>query len=452
MNISIALKMPRIVKVAKRRVIQRAASAHDVTESSSNAKSMRRTASLRALATINELEPAFVGELQTINEQETPSHSNDIECVDLTVESPAKNLPSSRTNDIESAIPSKRTLRVKKRCLRSASADSQHIKKKKKLSARALSVDTANTENDESVLPPMVRKPIIILNRMRAEEIDSYLNGVCVTANGNSRENDIVESESPSQDNLSAIAINISNDAGVVIGSPSANASPSPSSLSQVESSSVGDNANMVSNDASVDGSPSASVSSSPSSQSQFESSGVCASANNIPNDASVDIASPSASGSSSPSSLSQSESSGFGDSANNISNDAGVDDSSPSASTSSSQVEPLVFSHIEFVTADRRKTQLMFVHDVEHLYFYKYSTVSGSIYICRNHKQCKAKALIDSTGACMQYGSAGHTHPSVREQYENLKLKNAVRDMCANDDVIAQTNIKAMYDRQTVL
>lgn len=101
------------------------------------------------------------------------------------------------------------------------------------------------------------------------------------------------------------------------------------------------------------------------------------------------------------------------------------------------SQGEQIIFSRFEFVNGVRASTQLMFIHDIEQLYFLRYKNSKGTVYECRDRKKCKAKAIIDSSGVCKQVGSTLHSHPTVREDFENILLRNRMRDDCSNDDIL---------------
>lgn len=117
---------------------------------------------------------------------------------------------------------------------------------------------------------------------------------------------------------------------------------------------------------------------------------------------------------------------------------------------STSAQGERVIFSQIEFLAGLRASTQLLFVHDIEQLYFFRYRNSKGSVYKCRDRKQCRAKAIIDSSGVCMQLGSASHSHSSVREDYENILLRNRIRDECTDDDILRHRNLRTIYNRRT--
>lgn len=99
--------------------------------------------------------------------------------------------------------------------------------------------------------------------------------------------------------------------------------------------------------------------------------------------------------------------------------------------SQSSTEFEPLVFTRFEFIFGTKSNTRLLFVHDIEHLYFLRSSVKNGTIYACRNRKKCNAKVIIDASGACKQYGTESHTHPSVAEDFANLLvMRKSIRSV----------------------
>lgn len=126
-------------------------------------------------------------------------------------------------------------------------------------------------------------------------------------------------------------------------------------------------------------------------------------------------------------------------------------DNNSSQHSTESSQMEYSIFSRYEFIAAVRSINRLLFVHDNGHFYFFRYRNAKGNVYSCRDRKKCDAKVLIDTNGACIQFGSHSHSNPSVREEYENIVLHNLVRDDCSGDDILRQQNLRCIYNRRKV-
>lgn len=127
-----------------------------------------------------------------------------------------------------------------------------------------------------------------------------------------------------------------------------------------------------------------------------------------------------------------------------------GSDDIS-SQSSASTQSQPLVFNRFEFVSGTKSNTRLLFVHDIEHLYFLRNVVKNGTVYACRNRKKCSAKVIIDASGACKQYGTESHTHPSVAEDYANLLVMSEVDSKCSQVDVLRHQTVRSVFDRATV-
>lgn len=126
-------------------------------------------------------------------------------------------------------------------------------------------------------------------------------------------------------------------------------------------------------------------------------------------------------------------------------------DDNGSQSSSQSAPGEPVIFTKYEFLRGARTNSRLMFVHDIEHLYFFRYKSADGDVYMCRDRKKCKAKAVIDENSVCKQIGSAPHTNPSVREEYENIILRNNIRKDCTDDDILRQQNLRSIYDKRSV-
>lgn len=114
---------------------------------------------------------------------------------------------------------------------------------------------------------------------------------------------------------------------------------------------------------------------------------------------------------------------------------------------SASSDSESLVFARFEFLSSVRDQCKLLFVHDIEHLYFYRYPIGTGKIFNCRN-RTCKAKVILQED-VCKPYGSSVHSHPSVREDYENLLLLGKVRVDCSEDGFIRREKVREIYDRR---
>lgn len=63
---------------------------------------------------------------------------------------------------------------------------------------------------------------------------------------------------------------------------------------------------------------------------------------------------------------------------------------------------ERLVFERYEFLNGDKQSTRLLFVHDIEHLYFYRYKSSKGAV-------------VIDALGMCKAVLRRIHIHPFVK-------------------------------------
>lgn len=120
-----------------------------------------------------------------------------------------------------------------------------------------------------------------------------------------------------------------------------------------------------------------------------------------------------------------------------------------------SSQGECMVFSKYEMVTGVRASSKFLYVHDIGYLYSFRHGNSKRSVYHCRDwrkkEKKCEAKVSIDSNGVCAQFGTASHTHPSVRQEYENLLLHNRIRDDCTSAGIIRNKNLRNIYDRRAM-
>lgn len=96
------------------------------------------------------------------------------------------------------------------------------------------------------------------------------------------------------------------------------------------------------------------------------------------------------------------------------------------------------MFTRYEFITSVHGLSTVLFVHDIEYLrvYAFRYKTVEGSVYHCCNRSKCKAKVIIDSLGICKQHTSASHSHPSVRNVYENELMPGPDERTCKSESL----------------
>lgn len=127
---------------------------------------------------------------------------------------------------------------------------------------------------------------------------------------------------------------------------------------------------------------------------------------------------------------------------------------SQQSSITNPSQEELLSFSRYEFLEVLRDNSYVLFVHDIEQLYYFRYTKQSSKIYACRQTKRmsCKATVIIDPDGKCKQYGSASHCHPSVKVEYFNILLMQEMKRECIQDDVLRVERMRSVYDRHTLM
>lgn len=115
-----------------------------------------------------------------------------------------------------------------------------------------------------------------------------------------------------------------------------------------------------------------------------------------------------------------------------------------------SDSMECAVFERYEFLAGFKKGTQLLYVHDIGHLYLMRNKSKGGVVYQCRLRTKCDAKVRIDEFGVCKQYTSASHSHPSVRGNYENLIFRHRLRDIMGNTDFAPQNrNLRKIYDEQ---
>lgn len=125
--------------------------------------------------------------------------------------------------------------------------------------------------------------------------------------------------------------------------------------------------------------------------------------------------------------------------------------DSSGQSSATPSQSELLIFARYEFITGVRLSNRLLFVHDIEQLYFFRYKNAKGNVFICRERNRCNAKVVIDFDGVCKQYGPASHSHPSVGEEYHNIIFKQSVKEKCTNSNILHIERARNVYDSAIV-
>lgn len=92
-----------------------------------------------------------------------------------------------------------------------------------------------------------------------------------------------------------------------------------------------------------------------------------------------------------------------------------------------SSDLDTAVYSRYEFVRGARGNTKLLYVHDIQHLYYKSFSSKSGRTFGCFLYKTCKAKVIITLNGICMRKGSNKHSHPPVARTYNHMKLKKKI-------------------------
>lgn len=114
---------------------------------------------------------------------------------------------------------------------------------------------------------------------------------------------------------------------------------------------------------------------------------------------------------------------------------------------TNPAQGELLIFARFEFMNVFRGKDRLLFVHDIEQFYHFRYKCAMGSVYVCRR-KICQAKVLIDADGRCTQYEIASHSHPSVKEDYWNILLMQSMKTDCMQSDILRVERMRSVYDR----
>lgn len=110
-----------------------------------------------------------------------------------------------------------------------------------------------------------------------------------------------------------------------------------------------------------------------------------------------------------------------------------------------------LVFTRYEFITGVRAANRLLFVHDIEQLYFFRHKNASGNIYHCRERSTCKAKVLIDQDGVCKQYGIESHTHPSIGDEYRHILFKHSLKEKCMNANVLHIERARNVFDTELV-
>lgn len=115
------------------------------------------------------------------------------------------------------------------------------------------------------------------------------------------------------------------------------------------------------------------------------------------------------------------------------------VENSQPSSATNS-------FDY-EFIPGVRESDRLLYVRDIEHLYFFRNRTAVGKVYICRNRKDCEAKVIIDWDGLCKQHGTAPHSHASVGADYRNIKFKREVKEECTNSNILHKESVRKVFD-----
>lgn len=104
-------------------------------------------------------------------------------------------------------------------------------------------------------------------------------------------------------------------------------------------------------------------------------------------------------------------------------------------------------FTRLEFMNCFRKNNRLLFVHDIEHFYRFRYPRGTDSVYACRR-KTCKAKLIIDADGKCTQLGTEPHGHPSAKEHYFDIVLMQAMKAECMERDVLRVDRMRSVYDR----
>lgn len=134
------------------------------------------------------------------------------------------------------------------------------------------------------------------------------------------------------------------------------------------------------------------------------------------------------------------------------VSDSDAVGASSQSSVSSQANDSPLVstvYDHFEFLQGVREGSELLYVHDLQQLYRFRYPQSSGRVYECRK-ANCLATVIITHANVCKLFNTAVHQHPTVEQEYANMRFKSNLKERAATEDFSRRDlTLRRMYDSQ---